>query len=1055
MDPTGGGLRLASSAIAPLIKKLFHRDGPGAGLTDKPVRLSALVSFRGETRTLGERELRKLARELVARAATAAGPHEAPAPDVQEELTDALTRSLRDLGELDMDDVQAVRLGPEGLAARIARPGDLSAAAEARYEALLGAVCLHILNFFTQRSTFVARTLTEQSRDLDRLIRTVDLLTERIPARSAADTAFEERYTAYLLTKHSHLTIYGLDLYQADTWPLDAAYLSLRTTERDTSTHHFPGDTEPAPAPNPPQPAERALAGRERVLLRGEAGSGKTTLVQWLALTTARQETADGMTHLLGRIPFVLPLRTLTRGGRDLPSPDAFLSAVGCPFHAAQPAGWTDRVLTTRRGLLLVDGIDEIPEEEREPARRWLRDLLDAYPGNLWLVTSRPSAVRDDWLAGEGFAELTMARMSEKDIAAFLQRWHRAARAGEELEQKLLSTIRTRRDLTQLATNPLMCALLCALHRDRRGYLPHGRKALYDAALHMLLERRDQERGLMTDGIRLDAESAGLLLQKLAYWLIRNGRSEMDSGVALGVLARALPSMPHVADQGTPEEIFRHLLDRSGLLRAPGPGAVDFVHRTFQDYLGAKEAVEEQDFGLLVEKAHLDQWEDVIRMAVAHARPDERATLLTGLVSRGDEEPDHRIRLHLVAMACLEHASQLDRATREAVKRRAAELIPPRTRREAERLAAVGPVVLELLPGPEGLTEEEARAVVITAQTIGTDAAIPRLVPYRDHPSSSVRSWLASEWSRFDTERYAAEVLAQLSLEGHFRITASTPRELEMLRELPAHRYYSLRGDFSASEIGRALDGMRTAISGISELHLFLGDRLHELGFLHRLPGLRRLLLSNVSERHDLSRLAGLPISGLNLRGPGTTQRTDWLNELPHLSDLYLWDAVIGHDLRALPAGARLRYLSLPAGVDDLRPLSTWPTLRDVALPLLRVPPGPAGWATVASLPELSVLTVSAEGFADLTGTGLRFATVTTLRADLTLGADRLSALVDCFPSLDTLHLSGNPGSPVALAPLAAHSSLRHITCAETLRIADASQLPRRISVVPHPSSRY
>ncbi|GAA2059355.1 hypothetical protein GCM10009757_40530 [Streptomyces cheonanensis] len=151
MDPTGGGLRLASSAIAPLIKKLFHRDGPGAGLTDKPVRITALVSFRGETRTLGERELRKLTRELVARAATAAGPHEAPTPDVQEELTDALTRSLRDLGELDMDDVQAVRLGPQGLAARLTHPGDLSAAAEARYEALLGAVCLSLRT--TERDT--------------------------------------------------------------------------------------------------------------------------------------------------------------------------------------------------------------------------------------------------------------------------------------------------------------------------------------------------------------------------------------------------------------------------------------------------------------------------------------------------------------------------------------------------------------------------------------------------------------------------------------------------------------------------------------------------------------------------------------------------------------------------------------------------------------------------------------------------------------------------------------------------------------------------------------
>ncbi|MFE1360193.1 NACHT domain-containing protein [Streptomyces harbinensis] len=1053
MDPTGGGLRLASSAIAPLIKKLFHRDGPGAGLTDKPVRITALVSFRGETRTLGERELRKLTRELVARAATAAGPHEAPTPDVQEELTDALTRSLRDLGELDMDDVQAVRLGPQGLAARLTHPGDLSAAAEARYEALLGAVCLHILNFFTQRSTFVARTLTEQSRDLDRLIRTVDLLAERVPARSAADTAFEQRYAAYILDKHNHLTIYGLDLYQSGEWPLDAAYLSLRTTERDTGTHHFPGEPDPAPAPNPPQPAERALAGRERVLLRGEAGSGKTTLVQWLALTTARQEAADGMTHLLGRIPFVLPLRTLTRGGRDLPSPDTFLSAVGCPFHAAQPAGWTDRVLTARRGLLLIDGIDEIPEEEREPARRWLRDLLDAYPGNLWLVTSRPSAVRDDWLAGEGFTDLALTRMSREDVAAFVHRWHRAAGADPALEEKLLTALRTKADLGRLATNPLMCGLICALHRERRGYLPHGRKSLYDAALLMLLERRDRERGIDRTSVELDAESTGLLLQKLAYWLIRNGRSELDTGVALGLITRVLPSMPHVAEQGTPEQILRHLVNRSGLLREPGPGAIDFVHRTFQDYLGAREAVEERDVGMLVGNAHLDQWEDVLRMAVAHARPDERATLLRDLIKRGDEDDEQRVRLHLLAMACLEQATQLDPAVREEIEHRAAALLPPRTRSESDRLVETGPVVLELLPGPDGLTENEARFVVATATRIGTDAAIPRLVPYCQLPYASVRSWLASEWSSFDTERYAEEVLARLSMGGRFRLTASTARQLEILATLPDHPYYSLRGDFSAAEITRALAG-----KSVTELVLHLGERLGGLGFLRGLPDLRELIVTGPYEHADLSQLAGLPLTDLFLRGEGRVNQLAWLGELPDLSFLSLGEGTIDRDLTGLPLQAPLTRLSLPRGITDLTRISAWPMLYILYLGDLDAAVGPAGWQAVANLPELAQLHLGPPTLAELCQTAVSFPRVNCLVVRPVGEKTRLSALVERFPAVESLHLGGATTQPLDLTPLTALPLLRHLELVDldgVPHVTGLDQLPSHITVHRDPPPRY
>jgi hypothetical protein len=59
------GGKLASSLVAPLVKKLFVTDGPGAGMVDRPVRLTRLVSFRGEQRHLGETEVRALAGRLV------------------------------------------------------------------------------------------------------------------------------------------------------------------------------------------------------------------------------------------------------------------------------------------------------------------------------------------------------------------------------------------------------------------------------------------------------------------------------------------------------------------------------------------------------------------------------------------------------------------------------------------------------------------------------------------------------------------------------------------------------------------------------------------------------------------------------------------------------------------------------------------------------------------------------------------------------------------------------------------------------------------------------
>ncbi|MEV7193832.1 NACHT domain-containing protein [Streptomyces sp. NPDC093510] len=1054
MDPAVVGTRLASSAIAPLIKKLFVREGPGAGLVDKPVRLSSLVSFTGEKRTLSQQDLRKLVRELVGRAARET--HEQPMDDIEPDaLTDALELTLYALPELDLDDVGAVRLGHRRLADKLyERAGGrqlvrfLSRDTVSLYSRLLESACLHILHFLTQRSTFVARSLVEQSRQLDELITRTDILIQRLSDRSAEDAGFERRYEEYVAKKHSHLTIYGIDLDECRDWPLDTAYLSLRASRN--ADHHPVGDGAFAAESRdglplseswtPPlsQPVEGAFAGDKRVLLRGAAGSGKTTLVQWLAVTTARQDRLTGeQAHLIGRVPFVLPLRTLTRGGASLPAPADFLGAAGAALASAQPAGWADRVLSAGRALMLIDGIDEVPEEERERTRRWLRDLLCAYPGNLWLVTSRPSAVREDWLGSEDFTDLTLCEMSHENIRVFIRRWHEAADADPALGDALLEEVRTKQDLGRLATNPLMCALICALHRERRGFLPRGRKALYDAALSMLLERRDRERDMAAE---LDEESQIELLQRLAYWLIRNGRSEMDRADAVNQLERLLPSMPHVAAQGTAEEILRHLLDRSGLLREPGAGAVDFVHRTFQDYLGARAAVEERDFDLLVRHAHLDQWEDVVRMAVAHARPDERVRLLRGLMKRGDKQPEHRVRLHLLAMACLEHAAKLDPEVRGKVERRAAELIPPQSYKEAQKLAELGPIVLEFLPGPDDeASEQEAAYVISTAGLVGGDAALPCLVKYRDHASPAARHQLGSHWDRFDTETYAREIISHLRDKPGATILVRSHAELAALSRLGGHTHIDLVGDFTADQIVDALGDVE-----LERLTLSGNGVIDDLEFVGRYRNLKRLGLLRCPAVSSLAPVTELPLSELILAG---VPQLD-LRPLRALDQLTLLSVRMEPEwpvLDLMSDDAPLDCVFLPKNTAGLSALGKFTSLRQIGLDL-DVPPTDEDWRVLAGLRGLRHLSLSPEELASLAASGVRLLAqghVTILAHGA--GCD-LRQAVEALPSMT--HLNVHEPDTIDLAPLRAHPHLRHVTVTQPSETPDPAQLPDSVKLI-------
>ncbi|AJF65802.1 NACHT domain-containing protein [Streptomyces vietnamensis] len=983
MEPALIGTRLASAAIGPLLRKLLVSDGPGAGLTGRSdkVRLSSLVSFRGEKRTLTEKDVRRLAGTLVERSRGRDGERPFPA-DETEAVTDTLARTLLALGDLDMDDVQAVRLGHRDLARRLRTaapaPDGLSTDSGLYLESLTEWACLHILEFFTQRSTFVARSLVEQTRAQGELIAKMDEVIRRTPRADGRDADFERRYLEHLAKKHGRLTIYGIDLHHSpDRWPLDLAYLSLEATGEAP----LPDEAGPF-APHQREQAVRAdlaLSRHDKVLLRGLAGSGKTTLVQWLTVSaategrtagTAAEGRTDGMAYLRGRIPFVLPLRALTRHGERLPAPDRFLPAAGCPL--TPPEGWVDRVLSSGRGLVLVDGIDEIPEAERGRAREWLRSLLDTYEGNRWLVTSRPTAVRDDWLSSDGFTELTLSPMTRAEVATFVRRWHRAAGPeAEPYEQPLLDALRTAEHVAQLATNPLMCGLICALHRDRRGFLPRGRKALYEAALSMLLARRDRERDMgAPSGLALDEAPQIQLIQRLAYWLTLNGRTQLDRAHAESLVREAVPAVQEAA-QHPPEKVFTHLLHRSGLLREPTADTVDFVHRTFQDYLAAKALVDHWDIGVLVRHAADDQWEDVIRMAVGHARPRECAEILQELLKAADAATDRPLRLVLLAATALDHATEVPPEVRERVLARTGDVVPPRTLDEAKLLGSAGRMVLDLLPGPDDLDADAARLAVVAASHVQDDAAVLYLSRFVSHPSVAVRSQMIWAWHRYETRSYAEEIVARLD---------------------PTGLYYTVQDDAQAHELIR------------------LGLRPRLLQIHHRVtPGTRASLLSHCEPRRltlevfdrspDLAPLTGL--TRLRRLSLSLSLSADWSSD-------------------DLPATAPLRQLSITTlPLDGLDRLSRLPELRELHLWEAQ-PLSPERWQQLAALAGVETLAFRGSDLADCpVGTVLPGVTVLHLASQVDTSG--LRRAVEVFPSVRRLHLA--PGSH-DLAPLSGLTDL-------------------------------
>ncbi|MCD7439636.1 NACHT domain-containing protein [Streptomyces lincolnensis] len=700
------------------------------------------------------------------------------------------------------------------------------------------------------------------------------------------DDQFEIRYAADLRSQYRKTEIFGIDeLGRSEaSWDLDTAYLSLEADgSRESATRRR---------------IDTLLTGRPRVLLRGEAGAGKTTLVWWLAAHAANGTLDADLAELNGLVPFVVPLREVhARGGR-FPAVSELLSA-GRVIGDAPPEGWVRRVLEAGRGLLLVDGLDEVPEREREEARRWLSALLDRYSHTRCVATVRPNAVEKDWLARDGFEELTLLPMSDEDISAFVGAWHDAARlecdqlydtrrGGEErqhlstLEEGLIHQLADNTALSDLARTPLLCAVICALHRRRGGLLPTTRWSLYQAALAMLLGGRDAGRGVRdTSPFSLDSGEQHALLQRLAIWLARTGQQQMTHAQAMQQLGLAMRDMSQIAAKGTPEEVLRFLLDRSGLLQEHTDDAIQFIHRTFQDFLAAKEFHESGYILELLERARDEVWRDVIVLAVGHATRKDTHELIEKLVEFGDEAVggDERRYLHLLAAACATSVLSLDAGLMERVRERVRAMVPPASSGLWHELAALGDWVVDLLPGPDGLDEDESFATASVLVRIRSTRARRALKAF----ASASRELPADGWSRQPIEEYAREVLYGIDLPY---VYVNTRSQLVHLRSLDCVSELEITGSYSAEDLDAYLP-----THGVRKLQLSSNGDLASLDFLKTRTELMALNIcaeSLTCER--LRALEGLPeLRSLELVG---TPLDGWsaLPPLPGVSSLKIAD---------------------------------------------------------------------------------------------------------------------------------------------------------------------
>ncbi|MFG1603807.1 NACHT domain-containing protein [Actinoplanes sp. NPDC049265] len=938
------------------------------------------------------------------------------------------------------------------------------------YERVLDDCCVCLTQLVIQLGPFQARAavrmlqrFTGVAADLREVLARIPVTTLDAPAGDRHDDEFRTRYLSHVLDRLDVLELFGVNVhrYRLRT-PLSIAYISLAVTGSRSGRRgarwdpgRFRHDSAGGSAS---VRAEEALGNAERILLRGDAGSGKTTLLQWIAVTAARHGFTGDLESWNGRTPFLIRLRDHVK--QPLPAPDQFLDKLAPIIAGGMPPRWVHRCL--RAGaILLVDGVDEVPETQRRNVREWLHSLLHEYPDLRLVVTSRPAAASARWLNDEGFASIFLERMSPADIKALIRHWHDAVRPAGDLpceahrlpayEQRLLAQLGGSAHLQNLAASPLLCAMLCALNLDRDSNLPRNRMDIYQAAVDMLLHKRDDKRGVHSELPQLTSNDQALLLRDIAWWLTENGRTELSRAEAAKRVEERLAGIRHVTAPAA--LVLDHMIQRSGVLREPIPDRIDFVHRTFLEYLAALEAADQGRAGVLCEHAHLDTWRETIILAAGHAHTLVRNELLAGLLKVAERQPQHARKVRLLAAACLETASEVEPVILARIRAHLRGLMP-RSVAEARSFAGVGEPLLDELPGDlSALSEAQAAAAVLTAALVNGPAAIDTLARYAVDSRSRVQRQLISAWEYFDPMDYADRVLADAALDnGRVRIHNTSfipalPRlrhltatelmggteevDLALLAEVPQLQIANLFGGF-VGNIGRLRKHAELAYLTVS-----FGGKHCRLSVLAELPKLWGINLYGLAHAQDLSFLSRMSLKRLGLGSIAISERL--VNSIPKIEGLSLrtsstWSPETIGTLTKLtdfsvhsevePDGGSRRLIDVLSGMSHLQSLS------------FQSPDWLTELSDIGKLERLSTLSLDNAPIRDLGP----LSELSQLEW-LSFGNDQY--VPDLAPlgrlgNLSTLWIAG-PAPGLDLAPLRGKRMTVHLP--RTVRLADAGDL--------------
>lgn len=329
-------------------------------------------------------------------------------------------------------------------------------------------------------------------------------------------------------------------------------------------------------------PGLEAIQKYPKLIILGKPGAGKTTFLKYIAIQCNSGEFQAEC------VPIFVTLKDFAEAAKK----PGLLKYISHQFsRCGVTANKVTGLFNQGRALVLLDGLDEVREEDNNHVIKEIYNFSEQFRYNHFVMTCRIAAREYTF---EKFTEVEVADFDEQQIITFVTNWFKGKAVKAE---SFLERLEDNERINEIATSPLLLTLLC-LTFEESGDFPANRSELYKEGLDALLKKWDAKRGIYRAQVyqKLSVQRKEELLGKIALTTFERSDYFFKQKGAEQYITDYIRNLPDAKTdpeelQLDSERVLKSIESQHGLLVERAKGIYSFSHLTFHEYFTAREIV--------------------------------------------------------------------------------------------------------------------------------------------------------------------------------------------------------------------------------------------------------------------------------------------------------------------------------------------------------------------------------------------------------------------------------------------------------------------------------